>query len=262
MNSLKDRVIVTTGAASGIGRAMAEEVSRRGAHVVIADRNTELAQEVASQLPDASFQSIDVTDRTSVEAACEQVYAQHGRVDILIANAGVSTMNTFLDLSDEEWNFNLSVNTYGTFLTLQTFARRMVEQEPIQNSELRGKLIATASMAGRAAAPLLAHYSASKFAVIGLVQAVAKELGRHGVTANGVNPGFVATAMQDRELAWEAELRSMTPLAVREEYITQTPLGRIQSPHDVARAIAFLAGPDSDFMTGEFLEVNGGAYMT
>jgi meso-butanediol dehydrogenase / (S,S)-butanediol dehydrogenase / diacetyl reductase len=138
----------------------------------------------------------------------------------------------------------------------------MIKQELMAGSEIRGKIIATASMAARAAAPLLAHYSASKFAVVGLVQAVAKELASHKITVNAVNPGFVKTSMQEREVIWEAQLRGITAEEVIKDYLRLTPLERIEQPQDVARVVAFLAGPDSDFMTGEALEVNGGAWIS
>ncbi|WP_281746264.1 SDR family oxidoreductase, partial [Thermanaerovibrio acidaminovorans] len=102
---------------------------------------------------------------------------------------------------------------------------------------------------------------ASKFAGLGLVQAAAKELAPYGIAANAVNPGFVQTPMQEREVAWEAELRGMTPEEVLAEYVRNTPLGRLQRPEDVAGVVAFLAGPDSDFITGEAIEVNGVAWI-
>jgi NAD(P)-dependent dehydrogenase (short-subunit alcohol dehydrogenase family) len=170
-------------------------------------------------------------------------------------------MNRFLDLTEEEWDFNFRVNAKGTFLTLQTFARAMVAQDLMPGRELRGKIIATASMAARQAAPLLAHYSASKFAVLGLVQAAARELAPYKVTVNAVNPGFVKTSMQEREVGWEAALRGMTPEEVVQDYLRQTPLGRLERPEDVAGVVAFLAGPDADFITGEAVEVNGGAWI-
>jgi meso-butanediol dehydrogenase / (S,S)-butanediol dehydrogenase / diacetyl reductase len=116
-------------------------------------------------------------------------------------------------------------------------------------------------MAARQGAPFLAHYSASKFAVTGLVHAVAKELAPHGVSANAVNPGFVRTSMQEREVAWEARLRDVSPEEVVADYIRQTPLGRLEEPEDVAAVVSFLAGSDSDFLTGESIEVNGGAFI-
>lgn len=264
MTTLEGRNAVVTGAAGGIGRAIAAELARRGALVWIADVDGDAARRTASELGDdrATPARVDVTSRPSVEALARGVFERDGRLDVLVANAGVSTMNRFLDLSDEEWDANFTVNTRGTFVTLQTFARRMALQPVRDGDEIRGKLVATASMAARVAAPLLVHYSASKFAVVGLVQAAAKELAAHRLTVNAVNPGYVRTAMQEREVAWEAELRGLSPEAVRAEYVASTPLGRLQEPEDVARVVAFLASSDADFLTGEVVEANGGACTT
>jgi NAD(P)-dependent dehydrogenase (short-subunit alcohol dehydrogenase family) len=109
--------------------------------------------------------------------------------------------------------------------------------------------------------PFLADYVASKFAVLGLTQAMAFELAPHGIRVNSVCPGFVATPMQTRELAWEAELRGVDPETVKQMWINDTPLARLQSPHDVAKVVAFLASDDAEFITGEALSVNGGAFM-
>jgi NAD(P)-dependent dehydrogenase (short-subunit alcohol dehydrogenase family) len=205
---------------------------------------------------------VDVTSRASVTQLAEQVFEEEGRVDVVAANAGVSTMNRFLDLTDQEWDHNFAVNARGTFLTLQTFARRMAGQTLRPGDELRGKLIATASMAARIAPPLLVHYAASKFAVVGLVQSAAKELAEHRLSVNAVNPGYVRTSMQDREVRWEGELRGLTPEQVRQEYVSGTPLGRLQEAEDVARVVAFLASRDADFLTGEVIEANGGAFTS
>jgi len=249
-----------TGAGTGIGRAIAERLAREGYKVWVTDLDLEAARRVGEALG-MPYLRVDVAQRAELEAARERVYAEDGRLDVLLANAGVSSMNRLLDLTEEEWDFNLRVNAKGTFLTLQTFARTMVSQEPMPGREVRGKIIATASMAARQAAPLLAHYSASKFAVIGLVQAAAKELAPYRITVNAVNPGFVKTSMQEREVGWEAALRGMTPEEVVQDYLRQTPLGRLERPEDVAGVVAFLAGPDADFITGEAVEVNGGAWI-
>jgi len=251
---------LVTGAGTGIGRAIAERLARDGYKVWVTDRDAEAARRVGEALGMPHLK-LDVTLRAHLEAVRERVYAEDGRLDVLVANAGVSTMNRFLDLTEEEWDFNFRVNAKGTFLTLQTFARAMVTQDPMPGRELRGKMIAIASMAARQAAPLLAHYSASKFAVLGLVQAVAKELAPYRITVNAVNPGFVQTSMQEREVGWEASLRGISPEEVLEDYLRQTPLGRLERPEDVAGVVAFLAGPDADFITGEAVEVNGGAWI-
>lgn len=251
---------LVTGAGTGIGRAIAERLVRDGFKVWVTDLKEEWAQEVGEALGMPHLK-VDVTRRTDLEQARERVYAEDGRLDLLVANAGVSTMNPFLDLTEEEWDFNFAVNAKGTFLTLQTFARAMVAQPPMPGRGVRGKLVAIASMAARQAAPLLAHYSASKFAVLGLVQAAAKELAPYRITVNAVNPGFVRTSMQEREVAWEARLRGLTPEEVVQDYLRQTPLGRLEAPEDVAGVVSFLAGPDADFVTGEAVEVNGGAWI-
>jgi len=262
---LEGKVALVTGAGSGIGEAIVERLAREGAKVWVSDRDPQAAERAAMAVTAAGGSArpleLDVTRREQLEAARDAVFAEDGRVDVVVANAGVSTMRPFLDLSDEDWDFNFNVNTKGAFYTLQTFARAMKDQPPMTGSELRGKLIATASMAARQAAPLLAHYSASKFAVLGLVQAAAKELAPFKLTVNAVNPGFVKTSMQEREVRWEAELRGMTPEEVIADYVRMSPLGRLETPADVAGVVAFLAGPDADFITGEAIEVNGGAWI-
>lgn len=251
---------VVTGAGSGIGKAIAKRLVNEGFKVWVTDVDEEKGHQVGLELH-MPFLKVDVTRREDLEKACERIYVEDGRIDVVVANAGVSTMNYFLDLSDDEWEKVFSVNTKGVFLTFQVFARVMIRQKPMPGREIRGKLIAIASMAARQAAPLLAHYSASKFAVIGLVQAVAKELAVHRITVNAVNPGFVQTPMQEREVAWEAALRGVSPEEVLASYVRQTPLGRLERPEDVAGVVSFLAGPDSDFITGEVIEVNGGAWI-
>src|SRR5215831_10335791 len=264
MNQLENINALVTGAGSGIGRAIALELARRGARVWVSDVSLNLAEKVAKEIVTAGLSAqaleLDITNKDRVRAVAERVFEEDGRLDVLTANAGVSTMNHFLELSEEEWDFNFTVNAKGTFFTIQGFARLMAKQELLPNRALRGKIIAIASMAARAAAPLLAHYSASKFAVLGLVQAVAKELATSKITVNAVNPGFVETGIQEREVVWEAELRGVPAEQVIDEYKRATPLSRLEKPEDVARVVAFLAGADSDFMTGEALEVNGGAW--
>ncbi|MGI9334022.1 MAG: SDR family oxidoreductase, partial [Gammaproteobacteria bacterium] len=114
---------------------------------------------------------------------------------------------------------------------------------------------------GKIGAPLLAHYAASKFAVVGFTQSLAKEVAGHGIRVNAVCPGFVRTSMQEREITWEGELRGLAPDAVREEYVSMTPLGRIEEPEDVAEVVVFLASDMSRFLTGESINVTGGVLM-
>jgi NAD(P)-dependent dehydrogenase (short-subunit alcohol dehydrogenase family) len=124
-----------------------------------------------------------------------------------------------------------------------------------------GAIVNTASLAGKQGAQLLAHYAASKFAVVGFTQSLAREVAPHGIRVNCVCPGFVRTSMQEREVVWEAKLRGMTVAAVREEYVALTPLGRLEEPADVADAVVFLASDAARFITGEALNVTGGVRM-
>ncbi len=165
-------------------------------------------------------------------------------------------MISFLDMPDDEWRRMIDVNESGVFYCGQEFARHLV------GAGRPGAIVNVASMAAKQGnVPYLSHYIASKFAVVGLTQAMAYELGPHGIRVNCVCPGWVATSMQERELVWEAELRGITPEQVRQSFIDGTPLGRIETGDDVARTIAFLLGPDAVFVTGEALNINGGAFM-
>ncbi|MDQ7030994.1 MAG: glucose 1-dehydrogenase [Ardenticatenia bacterium] len=264
---LEERLAAVTGAGAGIGRAIARALAAEGAHVAVTDINEEAARETVRLIEEAGGIArawrMDVTQRSDIVQVVGAIREWGGgRIDIWVNNAGVSTMNRFVDLTEEDWDFNMNVNAKGTFLCSQAVARAMMQQDLIPDSELRGKIINIASMAGkRGNAPFLAHYVASKFAVVGLTQATAGELAPHKITVNAVCPGYVATSMQERELRWEAELRGTTPEAVRELYIQDTPLGRIETPEDVARVVVFLASPLADFITGEAINVNGGAWM-
>jgi NAD(P)-dependent dehydrogenase (short-subunit alcohol dehydrogenase family) len=253
---LSGRRAIVTGGATGIGRAIATALSRQSVRVAICDLNLQSAKAAASEIGNgaAAFE-IDVRKRGSVEAAFQEVEALMGGYDILIANAGVSTMQHALDLTDEEWDLNFDVNARGIFLSNQIAARRF-------KSKGAGVIVNTASLAAKIGAPLLAHYSASKFAVLGWTQALARELAPSGIRVNAVCPGFVKTGMQEREIAWEASLRGVTPERVVADYVAQTPLGRLETPEDVADVVVFLCSNSARFMTGQGVNVTGGVYTT
>jgi NAD(P)-dependent dehydrogenase (short-subunit alcohol dehydrogenase family) len=164
-------------------------------------------------------------------------------------------MNPTVDLTEAEWDANMDVNAKGVFLTNQAAVRRWIA------TGHKGVIVNTASLAGKLGAPLLAHYSASKFAVVGFTQALAREMGPHGIRVNCICPGFVKTSMQEREVGWEAKLRGMTAEAVLQEYVSLTPLGRLQVAEDVADIVLFLASDLSRFLTGEAINASGGVTM-
>jgi NAD(P)-dependent dehydrogenase (short-subunit alcohol dehydrogenase family) len=247
---------IVTGAATGIGAAIARELGRRGHAVAVTDVDLEGAGRVAAEIPGARAFELDVTESASIEAACLTACRALGPLEVWVSNAGVSTMAPFTELTEDDWRLNMDVNAKGVFLCGQVAARRFIAQGG------GGAIVNTASMAGkRGAAPYLAHYVASKFAVVGLTQAMASELASHKIRVNCVCPGYVGTSMQERELAWEARIRGTTAESVRDLWVADTPLGRIETPEDVALAVAFLASDDARFVTGEALAVNGGAFM-
>jgi NAD(P)-dependent dehydrogenase (short-subunit alcohol dehydrogenase family) len=256
-SDLEGKRALVTGAASGIGAAIARALAEHGVRVAVGDLNARAAVETAAAIGRGSVGvEVDVTRRDSVQACFDRLIDDWNGLDILCANAGVSTMNRAVDLTDEEWDFNFNVNTRGVFLSNQIAARYFLE------TKAKGVIVNTASLAAKVGAPLLAHYSASKFAVLGWTQALARELAPSGIRVNAVCPGFVKTSMQVREIEWEAKLRGITPQQVISDYVSQTPLGRLEEPADVAAVVVFLCSNGAGFMTGQGVNVTGGVYMT
>ncbi len=254
--SLQGRRALVTGAGTGIGRAIARALRGAGAKVAITDLDLPAAEAVAAELGEPAIAlRLDVTDAAATGAVVREVRDRLGGLEIVCANAGVSTMRPVVDLTEAEWDHNFAVNAKGVFLTNQAAVRSWLE------AGVPGVIVNTASLAGKMGAPLLAHYSASKFAVVGFTQALAREVAAHGIRVNCVCPGLVRTSMQAREVVWEAGLRAMSPQAVLDEYVAMTPLGRLEEPEDVAAAVLFLASDAARFITGEALNVTGGVRM-
>ena len=257
LKMFSNKIVVITGGGSGIGRAIAKLFSENNAIVCVTDQNLESAKNTAEQCINKSlFYKLDVTNKSEIQNVFKTIKETIGNYEILISNAGVSTMNYVEDLTEEEWDYNMDVNAKGMFLCNQEAIKHF------KNNGLRVRIVNTASLASKVGAPLLAHYSASKFAVVGFTQAVARETAKYGIRINAVCPGFVKTSMQEREIEWEAKLRSLTKKEVINEYISQTPLGRLEEPMDVAKVVLFLASKQSDFMTGQAINVTGGIYTT
>jgi NAD(P)-dependent dehydrogenase (short-subunit alcohol dehydrogenase family) len=253
---LAGKTALVTGAASGIGSAIVKALAKAGAWVAVTDKDGWAAERLAKQIgSDAISAALDVTDAAATAQAFDQAITAFGKVDIVCANAGISTMNPTVDLTEAEWDSNMDVNAKGVFLTNQAAIRRWLQ------AKQSGVIVNTASLAGKLGAPLLAHYSASKFAVVGFTQALAREMGPHNIRVNCVCPGFVRTSMQEREVVWEGKLRGMDPDAVRREYISLTPLGRLEEAEDVADIVLFLASDLSRFLTGEAINASGGVTM-
>jgi meso-butanediol dehydrogenase / (S,S)-butanediol dehydrogenase / diacetyl reductase len=258
MGEFDGRVTLVTGAGSGIGRAVAREFARSGARVIATDVSLEAAQETAGEIErlgaEAVVRQMDVTSEADVTATVDDVEAAVGPIAFLINCAGVSTMAPFLELTEQDWDVNMNVNAKGVLLVTRQVLRSMVARR-------EGGVVSIASAAAKEGTPFLAHYSASKWAVLGLTQSVAREVARFGIRVNAVCPGTVRTPMQDREVVWEGELRGMEPEEVRRSYIAHTPLGRLCEPEDVADVIQFLCSDKARFMTGQAVNVTGGIIL-
>ena len=247
------------GHAPNMGSAIAQRLARMGAVVVATDINEQAAKATVATLttypgnPAHTAMALDVTDRAAIDAVLKKAHEIYGRLDIVCNNAGVSSMAPFEELTEKEWDFNVDVNMKGVFLCTQAVVPYLREKG--------GRIVNTCSMAAVKADPTLAHYTASKFGVLGLTKAAAIGLAPYGITVNCVCPGWVKTPMQDREIVWEGAMRGMAPEAVRQSYIDHTPLGRLCYPEDVANAVAFFVLPESDFITGEAMNVSGGANL-
>jgi NAD(P)-dependent dehydrogenase (short-subunit alcohol dehydrogenase family) len=253
------KTVVVTGAGSGIGRAIATALAEREWRVIVTDIDGDAAGAVAATLPNAGVQHesavLNVSSPADASSIADDVADRLG-LDAWVSNAGISFMHPFLDAPIERYDQTMDVNLKGVFVCGQAAARAMVR------TGSAGAIVNTASMAGKQGrVPFLSDYVASKFGVVGLTQAMAFELGGHGITVNCVCPGYVETPMQSRELEWEARLRGISTDGVRKMMIDDTPLRRLEQPEDVARSVAFLVSPDARFITGEALAVNGGAYM-
>ena len=259
--SLDNRIVLITGAARGIGAATARRLARDGARLVLADVDRIGAEKLAAELGGIAVQA-DVTNATDIARMVDEPYQRWGRLDVLFNNAGVIRLQPLLDVTEAEWNRVLDVNLKAVFFVLQAVARRMKTQPPMPGSELRGKLIQTASIAGyRGGNHLMTPYSASKAGVISLTRSAAQALAADRITSNCVCPGAVDTAMWEQiDREWGA-LHGWAPREAWKRRIAGIPLGRPETPDDVAGVVAFLASADSDYMTGQAIKIDGGMVM-
>jgi meso-butanediol dehydrogenase/(S,S)-butanediol dehydrogenase/diacetyl reductase len=255
------RTVLITGAARGIGAATARRLAAGGARLVLADVNGPAVEKLAAELGGVGVPA-DVTRAADIERMLEEPYKRWGRLDVLFNNAGVIRVEPMLEVTDAEWDRVMTVNLKAVFFVLQAVARRMKEQSPIPGSEVRGKLIQTASIAGyRGGNHLMTPYSASKAGVISLTRSAAQALAPDRITSNCVCPGAVDTAMWEQIDGELGKLHGWGPREAWKKRIAGIPLGRPETAEDVAGVVAFLAGPDSDYMTGQALKVDGGLVM-
>jgi NAD(P)-dependent dehydrogenase (short-subunit alcohol dehydrogenase family) len=252
MRLLEGKVALITGAARGIGRAIAEVYAEHGAQVAVSDVLTEEARAVAEGIraaggPQAIGVTADVSDPESVRGAVEATVAEFGRIDILVNNAGILRPHLIVDFPLEDWQLIFRVNVQGTFLCAQAVARQMIRQGN------GGCIINMSSASGKKADREEAAYCASKSAIIGFTRVLALELGQYGIRANAILPGATDTEML-------RDLIDKVP-GVRAELLARTPLGKMAMPRDQANAAVFLASDLASHITGAQLVVSGGEFM-
>jgi len=261
MARLTGRTVLITGAASGIGAATARRLAGDGAKLVLADVDGAGVEKLAAELGQVAVKA-DVTLEADIERMLEEPYRRWGRLDVLFNNAGVIRVQPMLEVTGAEWDRVMSVNLRAVFFVLQATAKRMLQQAPMPESDLRGKLIQTASIASyRGGNHLMTPYSASKAGVVSLTRSAAQVLAPQRITSNCVCPGAVETPMWEQiDREWGA-LDGLGQGEAWKRRIRGIPLGRPERAEDVANVVAFLAGPDSDYMTGQALNVDGGIVM-
>jgi NAD(P)-dependent dehydrogenase (short-subunit alcohol dehydrogenase family) len=251
---------VVTGGARGIGRAICERFAEEGGEVLIGDLldgpGVALRDELRSRGARAEYAHLDVTDRGSVEGALAVTLAAFGRVDALVANAGILRLGPVLEMDESTWRGVLEVNLTGVFHCCQVFGRQMVEQAG------GGRIVVASSIGGIEGGAFYGAYSASKFAVIGLTQSLAVELAPHGVLVNCVCPGSVDTDMMEQLAREQAEATGRSYQEIVAENINPIALGRYATAREVADAYVYLASPLSTYVTGQRIVVDGGMLVT
>jgi len=250
MYALNERVGLVTGGGAGIGREIARRFAREGMAVAVLDRDGAAAEGIVAEIGGLAV-TADVTSEEEVSRAVETVLTRFSRIDVLVNNAGVAWMGPALETPLEALHAMLRVNVEGVFIVSRAVLPHMIARRS-------GSIVNLASWAGKTGNAFFAGYSASKFAVIGLTQSLAREMAPHGIRVNAICPGIVVdTAMRT---AIEAQQRQygLPETAEREKSI---PIGRVSVPEDVARVAAFLASDESSYMTGESINLSGGLLM-
>jgi len=247
MGKLDNKNAIVTGSARGIGRAIALELAKEGANVVVCDVNLEAAIETSKEIEAMGRKSfakkVDVTNYNEVESLILETKEKLGSVDILVNNAGITKDNLILKMTPEDFDLVIDVNLKGVFNGIKAVF-------PIMMKQKSGKIVNIASIIGLIGNVGQANYASSKAGVIALTKTAARELASRGVCVNAVAPGYIQTPMTDK-----------LPDNIKEEMLKLIPLKRMGQPEDVAKAVLFLCSPDSDYITGQTITVDGGMVM-
>jgi len=255
---LEGKVAIVTGGGRGIGAAIVEGFAKEGANATIADINLDAAQELAKKIGRGGVKVLavrtDVTKKSEVDNLVSTTLEEFGKIDILVNNAGVAQDIMFVNIEEQDWDLVNDVNAKGVYLVTRAVVPHMIAAK-------YGKIINISSRSGKEGQIGLSHYAASKFAVIGLTQALAKELGEYNINVNAVCPGILRTAIWEVLLDARSKRQGLSREQLFDEWIEQIPLKRPQNPEDIANVVLFLSSEVSRNMTGEAINVNGGLRM-
>ncbi|GEN86534.1 3-oxoacyl-[acyl-carrier-protein] reductase [Oceanobacillus sp. FSL W8-0428] len=245
---LQGQTAVVTGASRGIGRAIALELAKNGANIIVNYSGSEAkAEEVVGEIQDLGVKAVkiqaNVADEESVKQLMKQAIKEFGSIDILVNNAGITKDNLLMRMKEDEFDQVIQTNLKGTFLCTKAVSRQMMKQKA-------GRIINVASIVGVSGNPGQANYVAAKAGVIGLTKTTAKELASRNILVNAVAPGFISTDMTD-QLSEEQQ----------ESLLQLVPLERLGKPEDVARVVRFLASEDANYITGQTIHIDGGMVM-
>jgi len=245
------KVALVTGGGTGIGAATAARLAAEGARVVVTGRRSEPLEAVAGQISGRAIVA-DMSDPAQVKAAVQQLIAEFGRLDLVVANAGAPSVSAVADTSDESWRASMAANVDTAFFTLRETLPALLQS--------RGSAVLVSSTLGLSAGPKVAEYTTAKHAVIGLAKSAARDYSGAGVRVNTVCPGWVRTAMSEAGMAQLAALTGLPGVAEAYAKVTeQVPIGRAADPAEIASIISFLGSAEASYVTGATIAVDGGA---
>jgi meso-butanediol dehydrogenase/(S,S)-butanediol dehydrogenase/diacetyl reductase len=252
---LKDKVAIVTGGSAGIGRGIVERLVGEGAQAVIVDIDLDTAQKAAAEIGHNTIAiKMDVTKKAEVDKAVQNVLEQFGKIDILVNNAALSWPQLLVDMEEADWDRMCNVNLKGVYLMCRPVISHMITRR-------YGKIISISSIAGKEGIAKFSHYSATKFAVIGLTQALAHEYAQYDLNINVVCPGVVRTPLWEAQLPGMAKEQGKPVEQVFQEFCEPIPMKRPQQPADIGAMVAFLASDLAKNITGQSINVTGGWHM-
>ena len=268
---LTGKIAIVTGSGQGIGKAVALRLAGEGADVVVADINSQRAEQTAQEIRALDRRTlayrIDLSKVVEIQPMVDSVVAEFGRIDILVNVAGVAQTKPFLEMTEDDWDRIIDINLKGTVFCIQAVGAQMIKQVPDEvkttgrAGRSYGKIVNFSSISGRRGRALQLHYAASKAGIISITQSAALAFTPYNINVNAVSPGVIPTGMWEQIDREYSRISGTAPGESMKEFIEKIPLKRAGSPEDVAGVVALLCSSDSDYVTGQTINVDGGFEM-